>query len=224
MSHNDFDFEPIRGLPAQLPEGEDILWQGAPQRAALARRLFKARWLGLYFAALAVWALTTAFYDGRGLVAGATSIAGLAAMGVAAVGLLQAYAWLIARTSVYTITHRRVVMRVGVALPITFNLPFRQITGAGLKAYPDGTGDLPLTLRNGQKIAYVHMWPHVRPWKFGKPEPMLRCIADADRVATLLAEAMSRASANEPAAEAADPHPAPDAEPRAPAMAPSQAA
>ena len=32
-----------------------------------------------------------------------------------------------ARATVYTITTRRLVMRIGVALPTTFNLPFKQI-------------------------------------------------------------------------------------------------
>ena len=30
MSDHDFDFEPIRGLPALLPAGEKQLWQGSP--------------------------------------------------------------------------------------------------------------------------------------------------------------------------------------------------
>jgi hypothetical protein len=39
MSHDDFKFEPIRGLPEQLPEGEHILWQGAPDPRVLAREI-----------------------------------------------------------------------------------------------------------------------------------------------------------------------------------------
>ena len=29
--HDDFAFEPVRGLPAVLPPGERMLWQGAPR-------------------------------------------------------------------------------------------------------------------------------------------------------------------------------------------------
>ena len=29
--HDDFDFEPVRGLPQVLPKGERMLWQGAPR-------------------------------------------------------------------------------------------------------------------------------------------------------------------------------------------------
>jgi hypothetical protein len=28
--HDDFQTEPVRGLPENLPEGEHILWQGHP--------------------------------------------------------------------------------------------------------------------------------------------------------------------------------------------------
>jgi hypothetical protein len=206
MSHDDFDFEPVPGLPARLPEGERMLWQGSPQRASLARRLFKVRWIGVYFGVLAVWGLVTAFYDGTGMMAAGTTVAGLAGLGVAAIALWELYAWLIGRTSIYTITDKRIVMRIGVALPITFNIPFKTIKTASLKPYPDGTGDIPVTLREGEKIAYVHLWPHARPWRFAKPEPMLRCIPEATRVADLLAQAMTEARSDEAAAAPNDRH------------------
>ena len=37
MHHDDFKFEPVRGLPEALPEDEHILWQGAPTRCALPK-------------------------------------------------------------------------------------------------------------------------------------------------------------------------------------------
>jgi len=39
------------------------------------------------------------------------------------------------------------------------------------------------------KIAYFHLWPHARPWRLAKPEPMMRCIPEANQVAALLTEA-----------------------------------
>ena len=42
-------------------------------------------------------------------------------------------AWLSARNTVYTITDRRVVMRIGIVLTLTFNLPFKRIAAAGLQ-------------------------------------------------------------------------------------------
>ena len=55
MSHDDFTFEPVRGLPEALPEGEHILWQGSPSTMRLAREGLKMNWIIGYFAVLAVW-------------------------------------------------------------------------------------------------------------------------------------------------------------------------
>ena len=45
MSHDDFNFEPIRGLPEQLPEGEHILRQGSPDPRRLAREELGLSWI-----------------------------------------------------------------------------------------------------------------------------------------------------------------------------------
>ena len=37
MPDDDYHVEPVRGLPQSLPEGEELLWQGAPSTWALAR-------------------------------------------------------------------------------------------------------------------------------------------------------------------------------------------
>ncbi len=55
MSHDDFKFEPVPGLPEALPEGEHILWQGAPDARHLARDAWGLRWVAGYFVLLAVW-------------------------------------------------------------------------------------------------------------------------------------------------------------------------
>jgi hypothetical protein len=39
----DFDFEPVPGLPAELPAGETMIWQGRPQWRSLAVRAFHIR-------------------------------------------------------------------------------------------------------------------------------------------------------------------------------------
>jgi len=46
-----------------------------------------------------------------------------------------------------------------------------------------------LELKGDSKVSYVMAWPHVRPWRFARPEPALRCIPDAQAVAKILAEA-----------------------------------
>ena len=108
-----------------------------------------------------------------------------------ALGLLGVIGLLIARTSVYTITDRRVVMRIGVVLSITFNLPFKQIESAAVRHRGNaGAGDIVLSLSGADRIAYLHLWPHVRPWQMKRTQPMLRALANVDEVAKVLATAL----------------------------------
>ena len=50
--------------------------------------------------------------------------------GALGIGLLMLYAWAVARTTVYTLTDKRVVLRIGVALNKCINLPLTQIAPA----------------------------------------------------------------------------------------------
>ena len=115
------------------------------------------------------------------------------AVGSGALALLALLGWLSARSTTYTITNRRVVMRLGIALPMTLNLPFTLIEGAGCKVFTDGSGDLPLRLRAGNRVAYLHLWPHARPWALSRPEPMMRSVPEAKQAAEILAQALSTA-------------------------------
>ena len=54
-NHDDFAFEPIRGLPDHLPKGERLLWQGAPDWRLLAIQAFHVRKVAIYFALIAAW-------------------------------------------------------------------------------------------------------------------------------------------------------------------------
>ena len=89
-----------------------------------------------------------------------------------------------ARTTLYVITERRVVIKTGIALPIFFNVPFKQIASAQLRVLAGGAGEVPLGLVEGQRIPYFALWPSARPLHFGRPEPTLRCIANARDVAS----------------------------------------
>jgi Bacterial PH domain len=203
---SEFEHEPVRGLPQRLPAGERILWQGEPRVAALARRVFHLRKLALYCGLLLVWRVASGLSDGEPLATIATFCLWLVPFAVIVLGLPLLLAWLYARATVYTITNRRVVIRSGVALPMSINLPFRLIGAAGLKVYADGSGDIPLSLTGSDRIAYLHLWPNVRPWRVTRPEPMLRGIPDAAEVAELLADALAAAPATKPqAAEARRP-------------------
>lgn len=189
--------EPVEGLPEPLPAGEQILWQGSPRWQTLARRAFHTRKLAVYFGLLLVWRGASLLIGGSSLGQAGIAVAWLLPLAAAAIGALSLLAWLIGRTTVYTVTNERVVMRIGIVLTITLNIPFRSIETAGLLTYADGTGDIPLTLAGSDRIAIIHLWPHARPWHLKRPEPMMRAIPDAARVGEILSRAIA-ASAGAP--------------------------
>lgn len=189
--HDDFDFEPVRGLPQMLPQGERMLWQGAPRWQDLAVHAFHVRKVIWYFAGLTLLAGALRLAEGESLAYAARPFQWLMPMGLVASALLCGLAYLSARTSVYTITTKRVVMRIGMALPVTLNLPFAQIDGASLRLFANGSGDIPLRVTKTERVAYLLLWPHARPFNFAHPQPTLRCVARADDVANLLASALA---------------------------------
>lgn len=202
---SEFAFEPVHGLPENLPVGEALRWQGAPAWRVLARRAFYARTVAFYFGLLILLRLVYMLSSGSGLKEAVLAALWLVLLGALAVGILMLLAWLYGRSTVYSITDRRVVIRFGVALPMAVNIPFKIIESAGLRTYPDGSGDIPLVLGGDQKVNYLIMWPNVRPWRFTNAQPMLRGIPNAAKVAEILSEALRSATA-EMAAEA-DQHP-----------------
>ena len=101
-------------------------------------------------------------------------IMGLSALG--AVVILLVIAVLSARTTMYSITDRRVVMRIGMALPVTLNIPFEGIDGASLAEFSDKSGDIALSLNHNGRLGYLVLWPHARPWRW--PAPRLRAWAN----------------------------------------------
>ena len=183
------EFEAALGLPEPLPAGETILWQGAPNWVAMAKHVFRLQWLSLYFAVIVIWQIISVAGSEGGLTAGWSSVAlafALAVIGLILVGLMAYWS---ATEALYTLTNRRIVMRVGIVLTVTFNLPYKTLGSAGLKLYKDGTGDIPMQIATEDKIAYVHLWPHARPWRLATPEPMMRCVPEAKKVAAILTEA-----------------------------------
>jgi hypothetical protein len=190
---DDFDGEPIPGLPQRPPAGERILWQGSPDWRATALRTFHVGWVAIYFAALLAWGVVDAMMDGAGVLAAVASLAYLLPITLILVAVLALISRVVARSTIYTITTQRVVMRFGIALPMAVNFPFRLVAGAAIKAWPDGTGNIPMQLRNGARVGYVVMWPHVRPWHLASPQPMLRGVADVQKVAAILARALTEA-------------------------------
>ena len=181
-----YEFEPQYGLPERLPSDEHVVWQGSPQVWALAISAFHIRKMMLYFAALVMACAWPALESGAGAMAvlqGIKWIAPLTAIGLLSVGAL---AWFTAKTTVYTVTNKRVVMRLGIVLTVTFNLPLKQIHAADVCIRAGGSGDIHLALKGSDRIAWVHLWPSVRAWRITRPEPTLRAIADVDRVSAKL--------------------------------------
>jgi hypothetical protein len=220
---SEHDHEPQPGLPEPLPEGERLLWQGTPDWRVLARRGFHLRKFALYFGVLIAWRVLTAAVDGAGPVAAFASIAWTVPLAALALGFIALLAWLVGRTTLYTLTDRRVVMRIGVVLTVTFNLPLARIEAARLSSHPGGAGDIALLLDAQDRIGYLHLWPHARPWHFKRTEPSLRAVPEVQAVAALLADALAAnlKSAGAPQGQAATEA---SARPAGPSRAPASTA
>jgi hypothetical protein len=103
-------------------------------------------------------------------------------------------AWLLARAiangSTYAITDRRIVMRFGVIFPLTINVPLHYVEGASAREFPDGTGQIAVQLTKKESIAWIVLFPHVRPWKFTNPEPLLRGLTEPVKIGEVLRAAV----------------------------------
>ncbi|KQW42134.1 hypothetical protein ASD88_23870 [Pelomonas sp. Root662] len=192
---HEHEFEATHGLPEALPANETQLWQGSPDALLLARQALHLDLVLYYFGTLLAWRGIGSAYDGAGVGPTLLAMAGMLPLITLALALLGGIAWLMARTTVYTVTTRRIVMRVGVVLSITFNLPFSQIASAGWRPRGEHGGDIVLNLAGDDRIAYLHLWPHARPWQLKRTQPMLRGLSNAKAVAEILATALQQAEA-----------------------------
>lgn len=204
MQHDDFASEPVRGLPEAPPEGEHILWQGRPDAWRLSCEALSLPWVAGYFGLLALWRLVT-LADQMPLARAAVAAAPLLVMGAVVCIMLLVVGYVQARATVYTITNRRVAMRIGAALTVTLNLPYTQLARADLKPGRNGTGTITLDLMGETRIGYLVLWPHLRPWMMRRTRPALRCIPEAQKVASLLAGAAETRIATPRIARAAPP-------------------
>ena len=191
---SEHDSEPMHGLPAVLPPVEKLLWQGSPQWRSLALNAYRVRALAIYFtvivAARGVYLLAGGATVGEALA----GCVGPAAFSLVGLALLTGIAALAARSTVYTLTDRRVVIRQGIALSSALNLPFTVLRSADLRERGDGTGDIALSLTPGQRVSYLWLWPHVRPWRINQPQPMLRSLSDAAAVGETIGRAFAQAT------------------------------
>ncbi len=169
----EYENEPIKGLPGFLPKDESILWQGSPDwQIDGARRVSHATGhrlvrdcrdgCALLPAAPGRWAPLSRWASPRSGSA-----------------FSRFLAWAQARSTVYTLTQKRLVMRFGVALPKCVNLPLAQIVSADVKPASAGHCDVALRVAGRFPLGWLQMWPHVRPWKINDPQPMLRAIPES---------------------------------------------
>jgi hypothetical protein len=189
------DYEPVWGLPERPPEGETILWQGRPSWWALARHALYLPYIAAYLAVMVAARVISVVMAGASFSVTAMDALWFLLPSLGVVGLIALFAWGVQRTTAYTITSRRVVFRFGIALEMSVNLPFALVQAAGAKLFSDGSGDVMLSLDPKHRISYLLFWPHVRPWHYGKPQPALRGIPDAEVAAQVLARALAAHSA-----------------------------
>lgn len=188
------EYEPVPGLPQHLPLGEQILWQSKPSFRSLAIGTFHVRMLAAYFAALLALRVVFQAFDGVAVTSILTSVLALSLLAAIAIGLVLIYASRLASATMITITDKRIVVRTGVAVSVTINLPFRIIEAADVRLHEDGSGDIALSIDRRNRASYVLLWPMVKPFGFINVRPVLRGLSDATSVADTLATALGNYS------------------------------
>lgn len=191
---SEIEFEDVPGLPGKLPAGESILWRGAPSWRGLAWRAFHVRETLIWFGAVFVVRAGLSIWHGAAVGSALRSELWIVPVCALSCAILSGLAFAAARTTIYTITDRRIVLRTGIALPTTINLPFAQIAGANLRLFDNGAGDIAVSFTNRTRLAWLVLWPHIRPWRVSSPEPMLRSVPHAAQVANLLSQALGQAA------------------------------
>lgn len=189
------EVQALLDLPEPLPADESLLWLDRPRWQQLAVRVCHLPLVAGYFALLSIWRAAHA-YDEGGATAAVDAVVGVLPLIAIVIALAVGFAWLCARTSVYAITTRRTLLRIGIAFSITINVPHRVVDRAAVRTYADGSGDIPLTLRTGNRLGYAVLWPHARPWHLRQPMPMLRAVPNALKVAKILADAVAALDAD----------------------------
>lgn len=180
----------VRPLPEPLPEDEKVLWQRSPAWQAFSRRAFHLDKIGIYFLIIISWVATSAYLDTRDWSAVLRSLTWSVPPALGVMLVLLSIAWLYARTTVYTITNKRVIVQSGLAVPSAVNLPFSKIKSADMKTFTDATGDIQLTM-GGPRLLYSMLWPNVRFLRLNRPTPVLRAIPKPQSVAETLGKAIA---------------------------------
>ncbi len=203
------DSRPLSASPEGMGREERIVWQGAPDWRSLALRSLRMREVAAYFLLIMAWRFGAEIAAGNGLVAALSSGGWPLALGLPVLGFLGLYARLVARSTLYTVTTERLVLRIGVALPMTVTVPLALVQSLNLRLNPDRTGDITIAVLPEQRLSYVVLWPHARPWRIGRPEAALRAVPNAEAVSIAISRVLARQAGQvEPAALAGQSAPA----------------
>ena len=162
---------------------ERVLWKGRPNLPVLTRSAFHLGSYAVYMTAMVLLALVWGNPDSAVFLAGA---------GLFGAVVIQLIAWRCATSTLYILTDVRLIMRIGMAVEARINIPLKHIEAAHLNMRGSQHGDIALELGGERLLGYALLWPHARPWRFARPQPMLRALPDAPEFARLLSEACSK--------------------------------
>ncbi len=183
-NQDDFSKTPY-GLPEKLPVDEKIIWQGSPEYVPLLNRVFLFKHIAIYLLLLVIFSFILGQND-----YGSTKALGIlienTLISLICLGLFMLLGQLSCSTTVYTVTNKRIVMKIGIVLDLSLNIPFNKIESADLKISSDGTGDISFALDPSVKIAYPHLWPHCRAFHFSNPKPTIKCISNPENISLII--------------------------------------
>ncbi len=162
---------------------EKVLWKGRPNLSVLTRTAFHLGGYAVYMTVMVLLAWAWGNTD---------SAIFLAIAGLFGAVVIQLIAWRCANSTLYILTDVRLIMRIGMSVEARINIPLKHIEAAHLHMRGSRFGDVALELGGERMLGYSLLWPHARPFRFNRPQPMLRAIPDAQGFAQTLAEACAK--------------------------------
>ena len=178
-----------------LPEDESLIWQGRPEAKAIATRAMYLWYVVAYLLGLALLRTGYLVMSDAPISEWSALLAWQLLASLFIVGVLLGLSLVYGKSTIYTLTNRRVILRTGAAVQIHVNFPLEQIASADLQVFSDGTGDIALKLENSDRLYWLLLWPNVRSWWVRPLQPLLRGLRDFELAASALASAASAESA-----------------------------
>ena len=179
-------------LSENLPNGEQLIWQGRPERHALATRAMYLKYIAFYLVVLIAARTGYLIMNGEPVATWSGMLVWQVLASAFVMLLIVGLATVYSRTTRYSLTNERLIIKTGAAITIHINLPLQQITAADLREYSDGTGDITLQVSRAEKLYWLLLWPNVRSWWIRPLRPVLRGLKDAQAVAHLLVEEVGK--------------------------------